>query len=378
MNFKFDLQRFANNSPSSDLLEIGAGMYYVALIDDDGVEGVMRPLGNTESAAMNTTPTTVSKYNSMKASRTKYAECDVKLDQTLTITLQEYSPFNVALALYGETGTTTQAAKTVTDLPVTLTPAGYFRIPYLGVTALTIKKIDPTVASVGAATLSTQGGSIASTGTITTGGTYSGTDNADYYIKITAMNTTAGALTGAKFQWKKGSAGTYSADVTIVSGAMTLENGITATFDVGVSGYFELDDIFKFSVVAASATTNLVKGADFDYTLPQLAGGVYYTKDTASILDAGTNCLISYTVPAKTIPTVGGSKSNIKAHLYFVGDPTYGKRKVIDWWKVKLSPTGDMNQIAEDFETFQIKASVLDDDYNHPDNPRFLMQYIPA
>ena len=120
---------------------------------------------------------------------------------------------------------------------------------------------------VGGATQTTGSGSP----TVTTGGTYSATARLLYQIEIT------GTGSPNQFKWRTvaddGSASSYTTGVNVATSAVTLNNGVTATF-AATTGYSS-GDIFQFYVgrrtvdLNLTADHNLSKGANVTVAFAQ-------------------------------------------------------------------------------------------------------------
>ena len=111
MNKKgLDLQLFS--SPSAGNLLLGAGMLYFDRLDKEGKSTGLRPLGNVTNFTITTTAETKKKYSSMQAARRLYASVATQISCTGKLTLSEYDPANLALAMLGEDGVYTQTEQT--------------------------------------------------------------------------------------------------------------------------------------------------------------------------------------------------------------------------------------------------------------------------
>ncbi|MBP2629889.1 MAG: hypothetical protein H6Q70_517 [Firmicutes bacterium] len=368
-DFKFDLQTFA--APDAKDLDIGAGSYYFNRWDSESNPTKLRHLGNVEASTITNDITEVTKKQSMTASKSIYARATTEQKVTNALTLSEFNPYNVALALYGEEGVVTQVAKTVTDEAYTVSPGDFVQLPYYNCTGISIAPFNATAASIAQPTKYAVSGS-GSTGTIASSGTYTGTTSGSYFVTITAANTASGVIAGMEFTYKKGIAGTSSTATTATGSAQTLAEGVQVTFTVANGQDFVVGDIFEIKVVSGA----YIKDTDYTANKVDLRGGIIRIPEKSTIPE-NTKVKISYTVPAAEYPKVSAGKTtNIEGYLFFVGDPTYGKPKVIDFWHVSLKPNGDIGLISDDFSNFKIDCTVLDDSTNHPDDPLYKITYV--
>ncbi len=117
------------STPSAKNLLLGAGAWYFDRFDKDGKPTGERHLGNSESGTFQTTVDVVQKYSSMTAARELYAEAVKQIKGEGKVSLEEYDPENVALALYGESGLYNQTAQTAQAHTVTAFHDRWVKIP---------------------------------------------------------------------------------------------------------------------------------------------------------------------------------------------------------------------------------------------------------
>lgn len=362
MAFKFDLQRHTDPSPKNLLL--GAGPLYFDRFDSNGNSTGLRPLGNVEKFPFRTEVQKVTKKSSMSAARRTYAEAVQEISASATATLDEFIPANLALAMYGEEGIIRQTAQTVTDELHKVQLGNAIQLPYYKINNVVIKRIAGTDPVVGAASPFTV---VTSTGTVTSGGNYSGTTAGTYYVIITDPNTTPGDIAGCKFKYRKELDGVYSAEMEAAGDAQELAEGVTVTLAVGSGQSFVANDIYQIPVTPANGS--YISGTDYRCTSVEARSGLIFIPETSSIPD-GTEVEISYSVPEATIPKVSGATvGSVEGRLLFLGDPSYGPCYNGDFWHVSLTPNGDIGLIGDDFATFDINITCLDDSANHPEEP---------
>lgn len=364
----FDLQRFARKSGSNaEDLMLGAGAVYFERFTKQGTPtGILHHCGNVDSFNLTTEVTTVTKNSSMNSARELMAEVTTQVAARVTMAFTEYDPANLSLGLYGEEGVETQAEKDVTDEQHTVSPDSVLRLPYYNIEDVEIELQTPVTAAVGPATMQT---SLGSNGTLTTGGTYTGTETTDYFIRITDANTAAGDIDGCKFQWAKGTiAGVYSAAIEADGTAQTIENGITVQLTVTASQSFVANEIYKFTATAASSA--YVEGRDYHVYEQEARAGVIIIPPGSSIPE-DTAVKVSYHVPAGTFPKIMGAVAGrIEGRLLFIGDPNLGPCYNGEFWKCSMRPDGDLSgMIGTEFGSYNIQATCLSDRQNHPDEP---------
>jgi hypothetical protein len=116
-----------------------------------------------------------------------------------------------------------------------------------------------------------------------------------------------------------------------------------------------------------------VLGTDY---LVDLDEGVFMALSTGSITDGATvevTCdyasVTAFDISALSNPAIDGA-------LKFVGDPATGPKIVIECWKGKLMPSGEIGFISEDWAKFQLQFEVAKDEAGHPSSPYFTITYL--
>ncbi|MGM9571732.1 MAG: hypothetical protein ACI3ZR_05865 [bacterium] len=251
----FDLQLFAE-TPSTDNILLGAGAIFFNRLDDSGKPTGERHLGNCSNFSLTVETEKIQKYNSMTAARTVYKEAIKQIKSTGKITVDEYAPANLALALLGEEGVYIQEEKTVTDTDITAIKGCYASLEHRLVSEVVVKNNEKTYEV-----------------------------NKDYLVDSKIGR------------------------IKILSEGDIADN-----------------EELKVSYKAAACT------------LPKIAGG---------------------------------TKGKIEGFLRFVGDPTCGPAYEGRFWKVSVSPDGDMAFIGDDFASFGLNFECMDDSANHPKEPLY-------
>jgi hypothetical protein len=353
-------------TPSAKNMLLGAGKVFFDRWDSDGNSTGIRHLGNVPTFELNEEVTKISKKQSMYAAKTTYLEVVSEIKSTANITLEEFTPENLAMAFLGEEGVLLQTAKSVTDESYVASPGKIIQLKdAYNVSKVSIKPMIAPAAAISAA--EAYGTTNTSTGSITSSGTYTGTEDANYYVRITAAPTAAGTITGCTFQWKKELTGAYSADVTAGGTAATLELGVKVLLAVTGSQTFVVGDMYK--IVATAPMTEYAEGKDFKTEASMLRAGLI-TIPLTSRITGGVK--VSYDRPAGAYPKIAmASVGSVEGYLLFAGDPTKGPAYNADMWHVNITPNGALGFIGDDTGSFQVTVSVLDDRENHPDEPLY-------
>lgn len=125
MNFNFDLQRFAS---SSDNAMLGAGILYFDRKAADGSYAGERDLGHCSAFTTNTTVEKIEKYSNRTGARRLWLSVPKQVNSAGKITLDEFDPVNLALAVLGEDSVIKQEAKTDCTATFSAVQDRYFRL----------------------------------------------------------------------------------------------------------------------------------------------------------------------------------------------------------------------------------------------------------
>lgn len=120
------------------------------------------------------------------------------------------------------------------------------------------------------------------------------------------------------------------------------------------------------AVTNEAGTVHYTEDTDYevDYTI-----GRIYTKTGGAIAD-GQTLHVDYTYQAAIYPVVyPTTRAEAEGLLRFVGNATFGFDYEIVIWRVKISASGDINFISDEWAQFEINFETLDDTENHPSSP---------
>ncbi|EGO64168.1 hypothetical protein [Acetonema longum] len=125
--------------------------------------------------------------------------------------------------------------------------------------------------------------------------------------------------------------------------------------------------------------TNVVVKDEMETGPKTYQAGVDYTVDPGTgriqILDGGSiadDAPLSVTFDLEAYEKIkisGGKANKIKGYLRFVGDPTQGPAYDAEFWRVSMTPDGDIGLISEEFASFGLTAAIENDKVKHPDDP---------
>ena len=376
-------------SLSEDLL-VGAGEIWFSR---DGDNYGLHHLGNCEEMSFTVDVTKQEKNSSMNKKRTLMNSVTTAVKPKVTITLDEYNSFNVALGLYGNEYVTSQAAKTVVDEEYTVlgVPSvirvkdangnGYYEITDVAVkphaTVPAVASFVSVSSSLGALSTVTKpndtytdvlGGKIK-----IEAGTFAGTEDERIFFNVKTAPTAAGSVAGLVLDVKEGVVG-VTQEFTATTGAsetFTTTGGIKFTVTLGSSDkltVFPAGTLGEAKVVAAM--TAYVNGKDYVCSTQDLQAGIIRIKETSGMAK-GDIVKVSYKVPERQSVDVSiGDAGDITGSLLYTSDNNSGPNTVIECWRVKISPDGDFSGIISDnFGTFKITGDLLDASDSYPDYP---------
>ena len=376
-------------SLSEDLL-VGAGEIWFSR---DGDTNGLHHLGNCEEMNFTVDVTKQEKNSSMNKKRTLMNSVTTAVKPKVTITLDEYNSFNVALGLYGNEYVTSQAAKTVVDEEYTVlgVPSvirvkdadgnGYYEITDVAVkpqaTVPAVASFVSVSSSLGALSMVTKpndtytdvlGGKIK-----IEAGTFAGTEDERIFFNVKTAPTAAGSVAGLVLDVKEGVVG-VTQEFTATTGAsetFTTTGGIKFTVTLGSSDkltVFPAGTLGEAKVVAAM--TAYVNGKDYVCSTQDLQAGIIRIKETSGMAK-GDIVKVSYKVPERQSVDVSiGDAGDITGSILYTSDNNSGPNTVIECWRVKISPDGDFSGIISDnFGTFKITGDLLDSSDSYPDYP---------
>ena len=376
-------------SLSEDLL-VGAGEIWFSR---DGDNYGLHHLGNCEEMNFTVDVTKQEKNSSMNKKRTLMNSVTTAVKPKVTITLNEYNSFNVALGLYGNEYVSSQAAKTVVDEEYTVlgVPSvirvkdadgnGYYEITDVAVkpqaTVPAVASFVSVSSSIGALSTVTKpndtytdvkGGKIK-----IEAGTFAGTEDERIFFNVKTAPTAAGSVAGLVLDVKEGVVG-VTQEFTATTGAsetFTTTGGIKFTVTLGTSDtltVFPAGTLGEAKVVAAM--TAYVSGKDYVCSTQDLQAGIIRIKETSGMAK-GDIVKVSYKVPERQSVDVSiGDAGDITGSLLYTSDNNSGPNTVIECWRVKISPDGDFSGIISDnFGTFKITGDLLDASDLYPAYP---------
>ncbi len=134
------------------------------------------------------------------------------------------------------------------------------------------------------------------------------------------------------------------------------------------------------TVTVSKGNVALVAGTDYQVLDPNV--GLIQLLTGAPGFQPGDQLTVGYTPTAYTAATgpkkvTGGTEGKIEGAVLFVGDPTTGPKQMVEVWHVTLKPDQAIGLIADDFATYGLAMTVLDDSANHPATPYYDVTYLP-
>lgn len=377
-------------SLSEDLM-VGAGEVMFKRSDD---ANGWHTLGNCDEMNITVDVTKVEKNSSLNRKRTLMQSVVTAVKPTTTITLTEYNAYNMALGLYGTEAITHIAEKDVVDelytvasVPgmITLVDADGNRV--FNAKNIVIKPESAIPAMASFVSVPSSLGTLATTtnkndtindtagGKLTiSAGTYSAMTDTRIFMTIKTAPTSSGDLDGMKVEVKEGVAGitqSFTVNGTKLTDTFTLTSGATITATVTSGDTFTQTSAgATIEAKVEASTTTYTKGRDYFYDEQSASAGIIKF-NTGSAISAGDKVKVSYQVDEADLLNVSlADAGDIEGEFLYIGDNNSGPNYVIEGWRVKVSPSGDVSGlIGSDFGSFQLQVDFLDDSEHHSDFP---------
>ena len=378
------------SSLSSDLM-VGAGEVWFKRSDD---ANGWHTLGNCDEMNITVDVTKVEKNSSLNRKRTLMQSVVTAVKPTTTITLTEYNAYNMALGLYGTEAVTHIDEKDVVDelytvvsVPgiITLVDADGNRV--FNAKNIIVKPESAIPAMASFVSVPSSLGTLATTtnknDTITdtaggkltiNAGTYSAPTDTRIFMTIKTAPTSSGDLNGMEIEVKEGVAGiaqTFTVTGTKLTDTFTLTSGATITATVTSSDTFTKTTVgLTIEAKVEASTTEYTKGRDFFYDTQSASAGVIKF-NVGSAISAGDKVKVSYHIDEANLINVSlADAGDIEGEFLYIGDNNSGPNYVVEGWRVKVSPSGDVSNLTgSDFGSFQLELSFLDDSEHHPEYP---------
>ena len=378
------------SSLSSDLM-VGAGEVWFKRSDD---ANGWHTLGNCDEMNITVDVTKVEKNSSLNRKRTLMQSVVTAVKPTTTITLTEYNAYNMALGLYGTEAVTHIDEKDVVDelytvvsVPgiITLVDADGNRV--FNAKNIIVKPESAIPAMASFVSVPSSLGTVATTAskddtlTDTAGGkltinagTYSAPTDTRIFMTIKTAPTSSGDLNGMEIEVKEGVAGiaqTFTVTGTKLTDTFTLTSGATITATVTSSDTFTKTTVgLTIEAKVEASTTEYTKGRDFFYDTQSASAGVIKF-NVGSAISAGDKIKVSYHIDEANLINVSlADAGDIEGEFLYIGDNNSGPNYVVEGWRVKVSPSGDVSgMIGSDFGSFQLQLDFLDDSEHHPEYP---------
>jgi hypothetical protein len=134
----------ATTAPSSDNLLVGKGEVFFNRFDALGVGTGLRHLGNVDAMEITTADDNIEKYSNMSQDAPLYKRVARRRTVTIRLTMSEFSPYNMALAMMGtvvETYAQPATAIVGESLTTSVVKGAFYKTAKLGpITAVVVKQ----------------------------------------------------------------------------------------------------------------------------------------------------------------------------------------------------------------------------------------------
>lgn len=317
-------------SPHTDNYSYGKGVIY---FKPEGSNGML-DLGNCPSFNANVEISKNEHFSSRKGTKVKDKVFVSQKAAKFALTMEEFSPENLAIALMGETVKSSEAAAVLDGQEVTAVPD---RFVELGARDLRVTRI--AVTDVAGAPF----------------------DDGETITGDTSAATAKVAWAGDGYLECVNVVGEFQAGETLTGG--------TSSATANVGGVELREDVV--CVDAADPTVRYEPGVDYDLN-PR--GGLLRVRSGGSI---GESCFVSADAPAHEVYRIDAlTEGSITGEILFIGDPDEGPKHEIRIWKASLTTSGEVSWISDEQASIPVEIECQDDSLNHPACPFFEVRQI--
>ena len=151
--------------------------------------------------------------------------------------------------------------------------------------------------------------------------------------------------------------------------------------DLVLGRVYKLANRVISTVSMTKGATPLVAGTDF--VVEDAEAGLVRFLPAAANVTTGDDVLVDYTAGAITAPagrtTVrGGTQGKIEGAFFYLPDNTRGPNFELEAWRVSAAPDGELGLITEEYGSFSLVLTVLNDAASHPTEPYYRLTERPA
>lgn len=329
-------------TPNTENYTLGKGVIFFNRRNEDGSYAGERDLGNATELTVSIEVEKLDHYSSRGGLRAKDKSVIAEIAPTLSFTLDEFDPENVALLFMGTTNEVSQSSSYVTDEVVAIGEKDrYYPLgnKFVGHYYLDVTDVAGTWTA----------------GMTLTGGTSSATATVAY---VTPTRLYLFTITGT-FQKNETITGSGSSPPTanVASDGQQFQYGfIVVKNEAGSVTYTYGVD---YRVGDGSTSKQIVDGK---------LGRFYVMPDGA--ISANSNVKVSYQKAAVTYKQVRMLETtSFEGQLRFVTDNPEGPNYELMVWNVAIAPEGDTGLISEEWATMSFTGEILKDETGHPDSP---------
>lgn len=296
----------------------------------DGIYQGERALGNAPDFTLSMAVEVLDHYSSQEGLRAKDKQVVTEVTPSISFTLDELSPDNLALFGMGRSETVTQSASD----------------------EQTVVIADPTAERYYDLGFRNVGQTRLNHGTVTSG---------PFVVGETVTGGTSAATAvvqkvGTNYLVVDNITGTFSASETITGGTSSATSPLNAT-------NFKTFNATDFISVADAGPLTL----GVDYTIDSVTGRIFFP--AGSTVSGSTTVIFAVNASTYTrIITL--TDIQLEGTLRFISDNPVGPNMQWSGWAVRLSPDGDFAMITEaEWTVMSFTGEVLKDAAGHPTNP---------
>lgn len=327
-------------SPSADNYTLGRGIVYFDKLESTVYQGE-RDLGNANSVTVNVAIDTLDHFSNRSGLKAKDKKVVLQITPTISFTLDEINYDNVQLVFMADRTDVSQTADTdgITAMLTAIQKARYYSVgEYRNIAGAVLYLRYDTGATIPVA-----------------GETLTGAVSADTAVVVSVIGNATEGICIVN---------------TCAAGDFNVAELINGS--VGGAGIATTNGSVAQTAAAVPLVTNAAGTTIYtvttDYTVDSASGRIFIT--AASTMTAAANYYVVFTTPVLAYKKIQAfNETSIEGRLRFIPDNPVGNNMELFIHRCDLTPEGDVQLIADEWQALSFTGEILKDETNNPASP---------